>query len=181
MQGFFSVSSFSVSSSRSWSSWLADVVLLGLVSGPLAAPFLAASGLPILTQISEIIYWMGQQVCPQPELGVPLASNHLMSVCMRCYGTVFGLVVMRVVYGRDRGKSAYWLDQYGLIGFGLAFALCMAYPAELALQGFSWWPISNLRMMFFGGIAGIAFGAYVMPLFHSYPKKDQSFSKEFPE
>ncbi|MDB9527559.1 DUF2085 domain-containing protein [Oscillatoria sp. CS-180] len=164
MQGSVSASS----KSRPWSSWLADIVLAGLVSGPFAAPFLAASGLPVLTQISEIIYWMGQQVCPQPDMGVPLAAGNIMAVCMRCYGTVFGLVAMRVLYGRDRGQSAYWLDRYGLIGFGLAFALCMMYPAELALQGFPWWPMSNLRMALFGAVAGIGLGAYIMPIFHSY-------------
>jgi hypothetical protein len=157
---------------RPWSSWLADLVLVALVSGPVAAPFLAASGLPILTQISDIIYGMGQRVCPQPEMGVPLTAGHLMAVCMRCYGTVFGLVAMRILYRRDRGQSPYWLERYGAVGFGIAFALCMAYPAELALQGFDWWPISNFRMTFFGWIAGIGLGAYIMPMFHSYPRED---------
>ncbi|MGD1928804.1 MAG: DUF2085 domain-containing protein [Leptolyngbyaceae cyanobacterium] len=153
---------------RSWSSWLADVVLAAMVSGPFAAPFLAASGLPILTQISEIIYWMGQQVCPQPDLGMTMTASHAMAVCMRCYGTVFGLVAMRVLYGRDRGQSPYWLERYGLWGFGLTFALCMFYPMELALQGFDGWPISNVRMTLFGGLAGVGLGAYLMPLCHRY-------------
>lgn len=157
---------------RPWSSWLADLVLLALISGPLAAPFLAASGLPILTQISDIIYWMGQHVCPQPEMGVALAGDRLMAVCMRCYGTLLGLVGMRYAFHRDRGQSPLWLERYGLVGFGMAFVLCMAYPIELALQGFDWWPMSNLRMTLFGGIAGVGLGAYIMPLFHSYPRED---------
>lgn len=153
-------------------SWLADLVLLAMVSGPFAAPFLAASGLPILSQISDIIYWMGQQVCPQPDMGLPLAGEHIAAVCMRCYGTIFGLIAMRVLYGRDRGQSAYWLYQYGLIGFGLAFAVCMAYPVELALQGFDWWPVDNVRMTLFGAIAGIGLGAFIMPMLHGYRTED---------
>ncbi|MEO1094926.1 MAG: DUF2085 domain-containing protein [Cyanobacteria bacterium J06638_28] len=153
---------------RPWSSWLADVVLMALASGPLAAPFLAASGLPVLTQISQIIYWMGFHVCPQPELGLPLMTTHIMAVCMRCYGTVLGLIAMRILYGRDRGRSPYWLERYGLFGFGVTFVLCMAYPVELALQGFDWWPVANLRMTLFGWLAGIGLGAYIMPLFHGY-------------
>lgn len=168
MQGSLSPSS----KPRPWSSWFADLVLVALVSGPFAAPFLAASGLPILTQISDIIYWMGQQVCPQPELGVPLTAGHLMAVCMRCYGTLLGVVAMRLLYSRDRGQSPYWLERYGLVGFGLAFALCMVYPAELALQGFDWWPVSNLRMTLFGWIAGIGLGAFIMPLLHGYLRED---------
>jgi hypothetical protein len=163
---------FSLPQRRPWTSWLADLVLAALVSGPLAAPFLAASGWPGLTQISAIIYWMGQQVCPQPEMGIPLAAGHQMAVCMRCYGTVMGLLMMRLGYQRDRGQSSLWLEQYGLIGFGLTFALCMAYPAELALQGFDWWPMSHLRMTFFGWIAGVGLGAYIMPWLHGYLRED---------
>lgn len=155
-------------SNRPWSSWLADLVLAALVSGPIAAPFLAASGLPGLTQISDIIYGMGVHVCPQPELGLSLAAPHLMAVCMRCYGTVLGLVVMRVAFSRDRGEAPFWLERYGLVGFGISFVLCMAYPIELALQGFSGWPVSPFSMTFFGWIAGLGLGAYVMPLFHGH-------------
>jgi hypothetical protein len=151
---------------------MADVGLLALVSGPLAAPFLAASGWPLLMLISDIIYSMGQYVCPQPEMGLALTRDHQMAVCMRCYGTVLGLVAMRYAYSRDRGRSPLWLERYGLVGFGLTFVLCMAYPVELALQGFDWWPMSHLRMTLFGGIAGFGLGAYVMPLFHSYPQED---------
>jgi hypothetical protein len=168
MQGSVSMRPFQ----RTWLSWFADLVLVAMVSGPFAAPFLAASGLPLLVQISDIIYFMGQQVCPQPDMGVALAGDHIAAVCMRCYGTIFGLIGMRWLYQRDRGQSAYWLDQYGLVGFGLTFALCMAYPAELALQGFDWWPMDNVRMTLFGAIAGLGLGAYIMPIFHSYPTED---------
>jgi len=168
MQGSVSVRS----PKRTWLSWLADLVLVAMVSGPLAAPFLAASGLPILVQISDIIYWLGQQVCPQPEMGVALIGDHIAAVCMRCYGTIFGLIAMRVLYGRDRGQSPYWLERYGLVGFALTFALCMAYPAELALQGFDSWPMDNGRMTLFGAIAGLGLGAYIMPLLHHDPIED---------
>ncbi len=153
---------------RPWVSWLGDVLLAAIVSGPLAAPFLAVSGIPLLVWISDLIYWMGQVVCPQPALGLPMMPGHLMSVCVRCYGTVLGLLAMRIWFARDRGRSAYWLDQYGLFGFGLTFILCMAYPIELALQGFAWWPVSTVRMTLFGAIAGLGLGAYLMPLFHGY-------------
>jgi uncharacterized membrane protein len=153
---------------RPWFSWLGDVLLAAIVSGPLAAPFLVMSGVPLLMWIGELIYGMGRIVCPQPQLGMPMATGHLMSVCVRCYGTVLGLFAMRIWFVRDHGRSVYWLDQYGLLGFGLTFTLCMAYPIELALQGFDWWPISNPRMFIFGAIAGLGLGAYIMPLFHGY-------------
>ena len=156
---------------HSWHSWFADVALIALVSGPVAAPFLASSGLPGLTHISQIIYWMGMYVCPQPELGLPLTASHLMAVCMRCYGTVLGLVLMRVLFSRDRGQAAFWLERYGLVGFGVTFVLCMAYPIELALQGFDWWPVSPVRMTFFGWLAGLGLGAYIMPLFYGDNEK----------
>ncbi|MEM1311589.1 MAG: DUF2085 domain-containing protein [Cyanobacteria bacterium P01_D01_bin.71] len=162
MQGSVSITA----DQRTGLSWFADLVLLAMISGPFAAPFLAASGLPILAEISDIIYWLGRQVCPQPDMGLALAGEHMAAVCMRCYGTIFGLIAMRVLYSRNRGQSAYWLNRYGLIGFGLTFALCMAYPAELALQGFDWWPMDNVRMTLFGAIAGSGLGAYIMPMLH---------------
>ncbi|MEM6425624.1 MAG: DUF2085 domain-containing protein [Cyanobacteria bacterium P01_H01_bin.119] len=150
----------------SWKSRLADVGLLALVSGPLAAPFLAAAPLPILPQIADIIYAMGQQVCPQPELGLALWPPHLIAVCMRCYGTVLGLVLMRWAYARTQGQGRFWLYQYGLFGFAIAFVICMAYPMELALQNFDSWAVDNWVMTAFGWIAGIGLGAYIMPMFH---------------
>jgi hypothetical protein len=151
---------------RPWRSWLGDAVLVALLSGPIAAPFLRASGWLLLGRIADIIYAMGMGVCPQPELGLALSPPHIMAVCMRCYGTLLGLVGMRVLYARDRGQSPYWLEQYGLWGFGLAFALCMVYPAELALQGFDWWPVDPVRMTLFGWVSGIGLGAYLMPMLH---------------
>jgi hypothetical protein len=82
------------------------------------------------------------------------------------------LLLVRLWAPRDRGPAVYWLAQYGLVGFGITFALCMAYPAELALQGFDWWPMSHLRMTGFGAIAGIGLGAYIMPLFHAHLRED---------
>ena len=152
--------------SRSMLSIVADVVLIGLVSGPLAAPFLRASGLYPLTLIADIIYTMGEVVCPQPEMGLTLIDSHKMAVCMRCYGTLAGVVMMRWLYSRDQGKSAYWLEQYGLWGFAATFIICLAYPFELALQGASWWGIHHWLMTLFGLIAGLGLGAYIMPLLY---------------
>jgi uncharacterized membrane protein len=152
--------------SRPALSIVADIVLIGLVSGPLAAPFLQASGLYPLTLIAHIIYTMGEVVCPQPEMGLTLAAPYKMAVCMRCYGTLAGIVAMRWIYHRDRGKSAYWLEQYGLWGFAATFIICMAYPLELALQGAPWWGMHHWLMTLFGFITGIGFGAYIMPMLH---------------
>ena len=148
-------------------SLLADLVLVGLVSGPLAAPFLRASEMFPLTTIADIIYTMGETVCPQPEMGVSLAGVNQMAVCMRCYGTVVGLALMRWLYHRDQGRSPYWLEQHGLWGFALTFIICMAYPLELALQKTTWWGVNHGVMTLFGLVAGLGLGAFMMPVFHS--------------
>ena len=153
----------------SWLSLLGDVGLLALVSGPVAAPFLAASGLPLLPLIADLIYAMGNQVCPQPDMGLTLVDGYQMAVCMRCYGTVAGLVLMRGLYYRDRGQGAYWLEQYGRTGFIVTLIICLAYPLELALQGFPWWGLHQGVMTGFGLIAGLGLGAYLMPVLHGEP------------
>ncbi|MEO1402812.1 MAG: DUF2085 domain-containing protein [Cyanobacteria bacterium J06635_1] len=149
-----------------WLSLIADIVLAGLALGPVAAPFLAASGLSLLPLISDIIYWMGVHVCPQPEMGIALMPPHIMAVCMRCYGTVAGLVVMRWLHRQDQGLSSYWLHQYGLPGFVLTILLCLVYPAELYAQNWGWWGYHNWVVFPFGLVSGLGLGAYIMPLLH---------------
>ncbi|PLZ96344.1 DUF2085 domain-containing protein [Fischerella thermalis CCMEE 5198] len=149
-----------------WVSFIADFLLLGMVVGPLAAPFLAASGLLILPGIAEIIYFMGRHVCPQPEMGMMLASPFLMAVCMRCYGTVTGLLLTRLLLGVTGGKGFYWLHQYGWSGAALASVLMMAYPLELAAEVLGWWSFNNSVVTLFGLVTGLAWGLFTMPLLH---------------
>lgn len=147
-------------------SFIADFLLTGMVVGPILAPFLAASGLPILPTIATIIYFMGHHVCPQPHMGVELASPFIMAVCMRCYGTVIGLFTTRLLYIADSGKAFYWLHQYGWNGAAIATVLMMAYPAEMAAQILGWWSFQNIVVTPFGLITGLAWGLFTMPILH---------------
>ncbi len=150
----------------SWSSFIADFLLTGMVIGPAIAPVLAASGLPILPGIANIIYFMGNHVCPQPDMGVELAPPFIMAVCMRCYGTVTGLLITRLLYAVTGGKGFYWLAQYGWSGVALASILMMAYPLELAAQVFNIWSFNNYLVTPFGLITGLAWGLFTMPILH---------------
>jgi uncharacterized membrane protein len=154
-----------------WVSLIADFLLAGMVVGPLAAPFLAASGLFILPGIAEIIYFMGRHVCPQPEMGVALASPFLMPVCMRCYGTVTGLLLTRLSFAVTGGKGFYWLHQYGWSGAALASVLMMAYPLELAVEVLGWWSFNNYVVTVFGLVTGLAWGLFTMPILHGQELK----------
>ncbi|NET33314.1 MAG: DUF2085 domain-containing protein [Cyanothece sp. SIO1E1] len=147
-------------------STLADIVLAGLVWGPVAAPFLASTSLPLLPGIAEIIYFMGVHVCPQPEMGLVLTSAQMMAVCMRCYGTVLGLLGARLLYTRNSGQEPYWLHQYGGWGLLLTVILCLFYPAELVAQHLGWWDYNNFVVTPFGLAAGLGLGAFIMPLLH---------------
>ena len=66
-----------------WVSFFADFLLAGMVFGPPLAPFLAASGVFLLPGIADIIYFMGNHVCPQPTMGLELSSPFIMAVFMR--------------------------------------------------------------------------------------------------
>lgn len=147
-------------------SFIADFLLTGMVIGPIAAPFLAASGLPILPQIASIIYFMGHYVCPQPHMGIELATPFIMAVCMRCYGTVMGLFATRILYIVNNGKAFYWLHQYGWNGAAIATVLMMAYPLEMAAQILNWWSFDNYIVTLFGLITGLAWGLFTMPILH---------------
>jgi uncharacterized membrane protein len=151
-----------------WVSLIADFLLVGMVFGPPIAPFLAASGVSLLPGIADIIYFMGNHVCPQPDMGLDLAPPFIMAVCMRCYGTVTGLLITRLLYGVTGGKGFYWLSQYGLSGAALASVLMMAYPLELAAQVFGLWSFNNYLVTPFGLITGLAWGLFTMPFLHRW-------------
>jgi Predicted membrane protein (DUF2085) len=148
-------------------SLIADIVLMALVGGPLAAAFLASTSLPLLPLIAKIIYFMGDLVCPQPAMGLALSPPNIMAVCMRCYGTLMGLVAMRWLISRNSGREVYWLNQYGMAGFFLTVVLCLAYPAELWAQNWGWWGYSNPVVTAFGLVSGLGLGAYIMPLLYA--------------
>jgi uncharacterized membrane protein len=147
-------------------SLIADIMLAGMVVGPITAPFLADSGVSLLGGIANIIYFMGNHVCPQPTMGLDLAPPFIMAVCMRCYGTVTGLLITRLLYGLTGGKGFYWLSQYGWSGAALASVLMMAYPLELAAQVFGWWSFNHYVVTSFGLITGLAWGLFTMPILH---------------
>ncbi|MBH8565303.1 DUF2085 domain-containing protein [Nostoc sp. CENA67] len=159
----------------SWVSLIADFMLVGMVFGPPVAPFLAASGVSLLDGIADIIYFMGNHVCPQPDMGLDLAPPFIMAVCMRCYGTVTGLLITRLLYGVTGGKGFYWLSQYGMSGVALASVLMMAYPLELAAQVFGLWSFNNYIVTPFGLITGLAWGLFMMPFLHRYRDKINNF------
>lgn len=164
-------------SSLNWGSAIADIILAGMVVGPLAAPFLSASGLPLLPIITGIIYGMGNYVCPQPDLGLALVPPFTMAVCMRCYGTVTGLLITRLLYAFS-GSGFYWLTQYGLLGAMLTSLMMLAYPAELAAQVLGLWSFNNYVVTLFGLITGMGYGLFVMPILHNSSGKTSALPSE---
>jgi uncharacterized membrane protein len=147
-------------------SFAADFLLAGMVAGPLIAPFLAGVDLPGIAIVAQIIYFMGNHVCPQPEMGVALSPPLIMAVCMRCYGTVTGLFLTRMLYVMNRGEGPFWLHQYGWAGVAIASCLMAAYPIELAAQTFGMWSFDNAVVSAFGLVTGLAWGLHAMPILH---------------
>ena len=141
-----------------WRSRIADVVLAGLLLGPLAAPFLCAGGLP------DMIYTMGMFVCPQPAQGLAVYDGQIMAVCMRCYGTLLGLLLTRLLYAADAGAGHGWLPRYGLRGLPIFAALIFAYAAEFAGQVAGWWAFNNLVVTAAGLITGTGLGLMFHPM-----------------
>jgi hypothetical protein len=152
-----------------WRGPIADLVLAGLLFGPLAAPFLGAWGLPAPRAISHVIYTMGMFVCPQPALGVSLYSGWIMAVCMRCYGTVLGLLLTRLLYAASGGAGRVWLARWGWLGLLIYAALIFAYAAEFAGQIAGLWRFDNLQVTAAGLITGMGLGLMFHPTLHARP------------
>ncbi len=152
-------------------SFVADFLLSGMVVGPLIAPFLAGIDLPGIPIVAQIIYFMGHHVCPQPEMGVELSPPFIMAVCMRCYGTVTGLFLTRMLYLVNPGQSRVWLHQYGWLGVAIASFLMAAYPIELAAETAGMWAFDNRVVSAFGLVTGLAWGLHAMPILHGNWRK----------
>jgi uncharacterized membrane protein len=149
---------------------LADIVLAGLLLGPLAAPFLRVWGLWAPQEIGGIIYTMGTFVCPQPGQAVALHDGNLMAVCMRCYATVLGLLITRLWYAADAGASRFWLPQHGRRALPIFAALIFAYPAEFAGQVAGFWPFSNIGVTIAGLMTGLGLGLMFHPALQAHAR-----------
>ena len=150
-------------------STIADVILVALVSGPVAAPFLAHIPFFPFPIITNIIYWMGRRVCPQPDMALMVMPPNLMTVCMRCYGVLLALVLTRLLFERDRGKGAYWLHQYRFLGAAIATVLTFAYPIEMIIELLGWWEYNNYIVTTFGFLTGLGIGLFLVPVLYRKP------------
>lgn len=145
---------------------IADILLVAMISGPLAAPFLATIPLFPFPFIANIIYFMGDHVCPQPEMSLMVNPPHLMAVCMRCYGVLLALVATRLLLRRDRGKSFYWLNQYRFQGAAIATLLTAAYLFEMLAEQWGWWGYNNYIVTVFGALTGLGIGLFIAPVLY---------------
>lgn len=152
-----------------WQGAIADLLLIALLSGPIAAPFLAAVGLFPLPIIASIIYFMGDHVCPQPEMSLMLNPPHLMAVCMRCYGVLLALLTSRVLFLRDRGTGFYWLKQYRFVGAAIATVLTSGYLFEMLAEQWGWWEYNNVTVTLFGACTGFGIGLFIAPVLYHQP------------
>lgn len=152
--------------SINWQGLFADIILTALLSGPIAAPFLAKSGIFPLNFIASIIYFMGGVVCPQPEMSLIIASPHLMAVCMRCYGLLLALLTTRLLYVKNQGQGWYWLSQYRFTGATIASILICAYLGEMLAQIFHLWSYNNWIVTGFGYVTGLGIGLFFAPVLY---------------
>jgi uncharacterized membrane protein len=139
-------------------------MLAGLLLGPLAAPFLQSWGLLVPHTVSGIIYTMGGFVCPQPASSAILYDGRMMAICMRCYGTLLGLLLTRLLYLADGGTERFWLPQHGMRGLPIFGALIFAYAAEYAGQLAGLWQFDQLIVTLAGLLTGVGLGLMFHPV-----------------
>lgn len=149
-----------------WRRLSADIILIALLTGPIAAPFLAKSGIFPFNIIANIIYLMGGVVCPQSEMSLTVMSPHLMAVCMRCYGVLLALLTTRLLYLKNQGNAWYWLNQYRFRGAAIASIVICAYLGEMLAQIFNMWSYNNWIVTSFGYITGLGIGLFLVPVLY---------------
>ncbi|MDQ2999051.1 MAG: DUF2085 domain-containing protein, partial [Chloroflexota bacterium] len=93
----------------------------------------------------------------------------MMAVCMRCYGTVLGLLLTRLLYAADAGAGRGWLPRYGLRALPIFAALIFTYAAEFAGQVAGLWGFNNLLVTAAGLITGAGLGLMFHPILQGQP------------
>lgn len=147
-----------------WRARIADLALAALLIGPPAAPLLLAWGGLLPGAIAGVVYTMGSFVCPQPARGPLLVHGLAMAVCMRCYGTLLGLLLTRILYALDKGAGHIWLPRYGLRSLPIFAILISAYAAEFAGEVAGLWRFDQLAVSIAGLICGAGLGLMFHPI-----------------
>ncbi|HKP53397.1 MAG TPA: hypothetical protein VJ183_12210 [Chloroflexia bacterium] len=154
--------------------WFQDLWLWILLVGPLVAPLFVALGSPILKPFADGIYLIGEAVCPKVGvhmmfLGEPVA------VCFSCWASVWGLWVVRLLYGRAgegfgpfaklgmrslwaRWEGAPMMTRLGALSLGF-----MPWALDVMLWDLGAWDSPAAYMMLAGFLGGVTAGMLLLP------------------
>jgi hypothetical protein len=150
-----------------WPRWVLDAILWTLFLGPLAAPLLQATGLPLLADSGALAReLLATYVCPTPDrslllLGLPMA------VCARCWGATIGLWGARLLVARP-GALAEALAQFRALPWAGRLLLCglpfLLWPLEIVGHYGGWWHAPLWLLLLNGAQAGLAAGLLLCSL-----------------
>ena len=140
---------------------IAEFVLFLMLIGPIIAPYFAQIANPLFQAVSQIIFAIGDFICPQPEQTFMYGGMPFM-VCFRCGAGLFGLIIARWLHRPD-GAMRHWSILARLIFLG-ANLLWLSIDVHLTHQGI--WA-ANIPLMITHGViygmsvGGICFGLLV--------------------
>lgn len=136
-------------------------MLFLMLIGPLIAPYFAQIANPLFQAVSQIIFAIGDFICPQPEQTFVYGGMPFM-VCYRCGAGLLGLISARWLH-RPGGAMRHWsaLARVAFLGANL---LWLSIDLHYTHQGI--WA-ANIPLMTFHGliygmsVGGICFGVLV--------------------
>lgn len=152
-----------------WPAWPLEALLWTLFLGPLLAPLLRATGLPLLADAGALAReLLATYVCPTPERSL-LLFGLPMAVCARCWGATLGLGAARLLVGwvaggvgRRQSRLAQALGWFRGLPLPARLLLCglpfLLWPLEIAGQGNGWWHAPLWLLLLNGAQAGLAAG-----------------------
>ncbi|HUS14181.1 MAG TPA: DUF2085 domain-containing protein [Chloroflexia bacterium] len=142
--------------------WL---ILAVLLVGPLVGPLFAAIGWPVLAWINWPLYLMGENVCPQPALVMHVFGQPML-VCSRCWGGVFGLWAVLLMY-KAGAAGRFWTAWMRLPERArVALALLAFWPWVFDIIAYDrgWWTSPHTFLILSGVLGGLGAGALLLPL-----------------
>jgi len=154
--------------------WLQDLWLWILLVGPLVAPLFMATGLPILKPFADGIYLIGEVVCPKVGVHMMFLGHHT-AVCYSCWAAVWGLWVVRLLYGRagegfgplrplnlqlawSRWESTQAITRLGVLALGF-----IPWALDVMLWDLGIWNSPSWYMTLAGFLGGVSAGLVLLP------------------
>lgn len=132
--------------------WWHFLLLLSLL-GPILAPLFRTIGIAPFTTVANVIYWLGDLICPTTNTAIVLFGQP-MAVSPLCYSALIAITVCALSYPSPQHLWRGWERIAWYLRFGLILLLIIPWLAFYRLDNGHATPLMQLLMLLVGLVGG---------------------------